>query len=272
MALFYTPAQVLANPILGPELASFSVLAGGYATYGDSTSFDGNVGAVSYITGSPSGARNQYLNTANVTAGLNQISDAQSALGSMESSVSLAATQGSVTLAPGVYDASAMTTAASTTITLQGTGAKNEAWIFNIAGGLTTGASSNIILSNTGSGASVYWNLGTYAALGASSSFLGNILASGYISEGAGANIYCGRALSKSYVSVPYGGTSNSDACAGSGTWAGSTDGLSGVLQPSTAESGAASAVSAVPEPRTYALMLAGICIIGFRTMRTKRI
>ena len=70
VALIYAPSQVLANPLLGSELASFSVLAGSYVTYGDSTSFNGNVGAVSYITGSASGARNQYLNTSNVTAGL----------------------------------------------------------------------------------------------------------------------------------------------------------------------------------------------------------
>lgn len=270
-ALFYVPTQVLAKPILGPELSSFSALAGGYVTYDDASNFSGNVGAVSYITGNPTGARNQYLNTDNVTAGLNQVSDAQSALGSMGSSVSLAATQGSITLAPGVYDATALATTASTTITLQGTGSENERWVFNIAGGLTTGASSNIMLTNTGFGASVYWNLGTYAALGASSSFLGNILASGYISEGAGANIYCGRALSKSYVSVSGGGTSNSDACAGSDTWAGSRDGLSGGLEPSGNDAAAASLISAVSEPRTYALILAGLCLVGFHKLRGKR-
>lgn len=271
-ALFYAPTQVLANSLLGPELTSFSVLAGGYATYGDSTDFNGNVGAVDYITGRASGARNQYLNTSNVAAGLTQISDAQSALGAMGPSAHLTATQGSITLAPGVYDASAITTTASTTITLNGTGAENEVWVFNIAGGLTTGASSNIVLTNTGLGAGVYWNLGTYATLGASSSFLGNILATGYISEGAQANIYCGRALSKSYVSVPYGGTSNSDACAGSGTWAGSTDGLSGGLQISENGTAVALQISPVPEPRTYALMLVGLCIIGFRSLRARRI
>jgi len=271
VALFYAPAQVIANPLLGPDLASFSVLAGGYLTYGDSTSFSGNVGAVSYITGIPAAAQNQYLNTSNVIAGLDQLSDAQSALRSMGSSAHLAATQGDITLAPGVYDASAITTAASTTITLNGTGADNEVWVFNIVGGLTTGASSNIVLTNTGSGAGVYWNLGTYGTLGASSSFLGNILAGGYVSEGADANIYCGRVLSKSYVSVPYGGMSSSDMCAGVGTWAGSTNGLSGGLDISETGTAIASHISAVPEPRTYALMLAGLCIIGFRHLRSKR-
>jgi len=271
VALFYAPSQVSANSLLGPELASFSVLAGSYLTYGDSTNFNGNVGAVNYITGRASGARNQYLNTSNVTAGLDQLSNAQSALRSMGSSVHLAATQGDITLAPGVYDATAITTAASTTITLSGTGADNEVWVFNIAGGLATGASSNIVLTNTGSGAGVYWNLGTYGTLGASSSFLGNILAAGYISEGAEANIYCGRALSKSYVSVPYGGTSSSDMCAGVGTWAGSANGLSGGLEISENGTAIASQISAIPEPRTYALMLAGLGIIGLRSRRARR-
>lgn len=271
VALIYAPSQVLGNPLLGPELASFSVLAGGYATYGDSTNFNGNVGAVNYITGRASGTRNQYLNTSNVTAGLDQLSNAQSALRSMGSSVNLTATQGDITLAPGVYDASAITTAASTTITLNGTGADNEVWVFNIVGGLTTGASSNIVLTNTGSGAGVYWNLGTYGTLGASSSFLGNILAAGYVSEGAQANIYCGRVLSKSYVSVPYGGTSSSDMCAGVGTWAGSANGLSGGLEISENGTAIASQVSAVPEPRTFALMLAGLCVICFRHLRVKQ-
>jgi len=271
VALFYVPAQVSAGPLLGPELASFSVLSGAYATYGDSTNFNGNVGAVDYITGRASGARNQYLNTSNVTAGLDQLANAQAALRTMGSSVNLAATQGNITLAPGVYDASAITTAASTTITLNGTGADNEVWVFNIAGGLTTGASSNIILTNTGLGAGVYWNLGSYGTLGASSSFLGNILATGYISEGANANIYCGRALSKSYVSVPYGGTSSSDTCAGTGTWAGSIDGLSGGLDLSDNGMSVASRVSAIPEPRIYALMLAGLCIVVIRSWRARR-
>lgn len=258
-------------PLFGTDLAGFSMLAGGYATYGAGATVSGNVGAMTYVVGgADSKSGGDYTGTPAVSAALEQLASAQSALKNMGAGTVLAPTMaGSVTLAPGVYSASALTTAAGSTLTLDGGGALNPVWVFNIDTYLVTGALTTIQLSNAGDAASVLWNTGGYTSLGASTSLIGSILSGAYISQGAGASVACGNAFAASYISVPAGANVQSSNCAASGSWDGSVKGMGSGVE---IVDGVASAMvmSAVPEPETYAMLLAGLGLLGFIMRRRK--
>ena len=111
-----------------------------------------------------------------------------------------------------VYNATSLTTGAGIIVTLQG----DVNWVFNIDSMLSLGAGSEIKLDKHSTG-SVTWNVGGYASLPALSSLVGTVLASGYVSMGAGSTVapapsasgdYCGGLFSsESYVSIGAQGT-----------------------------------------------------------------
>jgi hypothetical protein len=113
---------------------------------------------------------------------------------------------GGMTLGRGVYKANASGTLGLTgTLTLTGTATD----IFIIRTGtsgtpgtsLITAASSIVTMGGTALASNVYWVIGTSTALGATSSFAGNILAGTTILQNAGATID-GRALGKTTVTL----------------------------------------------------------------------
>lgn len=264
-----TPITASATALLGNELASFSILAGGYATYGAGAIVSGKIGAVGYVVGGAgSSSGGDFTNTPVVATALSQLTSAQSALNAMTTTNTLFPTlSGNVTFNPGVYSASALTTAAGSVLTLDGGGANNPTWVFNIPTYLVTGAGTQIKIVNAGSGASVLWNTGGYASLGAGTNFLGTILSGAYISEGAGTTMGCGNTYAQSYISVPVGSNVTSSNCLGTGTWAGSPKGLGMGLDITNGI-----AVAAVPEPQTYALLMLGLGVVAFRVRRNKPI
>jgi hypothetical protein len=268
-ALFSFSTSIFAVPLIGADLSNFSILAGDYITYGANNPVNGTIGAVNYIT---YGIQNDisHVNSVNVLSGLTDLVNAKSALNNMSQGIALDNTlTGNNTLTPGVYSASALTTAAGSSITLDGQGQINPYWVFNIATYLSTGAGTQINIINAGSGGSVFWNTGGYASLGANTSFLGNLLSGAYISLGDGAINPCGSSFSSSYVSVGNGfiGSSN---CGGSGTWSGSINALSGGLE--ILDGVAVAYVQAVPEADTSAMLLMGAGVMGFIARRRKQV
>lgn len=319
-AFALAPAVVSAATVLGSDMLSFSVLAGGYVATGAGSKVTGNVGAVSYIThaadtfiygsnyagsyittganfiskgsnysgsyiatgaGSSSTGSNYavgYITTgANsvnggsnhagsyITPGasstslgnyaesfvsikspvnnaLSQLMNAKNTLNLMKTTTELGATMsGPQTLFAGVYHAPALTTAASTHIKLDGQGAANPLWLFNINTYLSTGASTFVDIINSGAGAKVIWNEGGYASFGASSKIIGTVLAGSYISTGA--NTTSGTLFAPGYVTL---GANSNVSC------------LHCV-------------VATVPEPETYALMLGGLGMISLKIRRSKK-
>jgi hypothetical protein len=104
---------------------------------------------------------------------------------------------GGRTLTPGVYSMSDVTANLTGTLTLDATGNPNARFVFQLAHALTTDAGSVVNVIGGNSSTEVYWVLGTSAALGAGSTFEGNILAGSSISLGATAKIECGRAFAE---------------------------------------------------------------------------
>jgi hypothetical protein len=105
--------------------------------------------------------------------------------------VGLAGDLGGLTLAPGLYK-STSGLAITGNLTLAGKGV----YIFQIASALTVNSSSGVILSGGAQAGNVFWQVGSSATLGTTSTFKGNILALTSISIATGATLD-GRALAR---------------------------------------------------------------------------
>ena len=102
---------------------------------------------------------------------------------------------GGETLAPGVYK----TTSAQPSLGITGnlTLSGNGVYIFQIVSTLTTAATnSQVILTNGATAGNVFWQVGSSATLGTSTTFAGTIMAQASISLGTGATLN-GRALAR---------------------------------------------------------------------------
>ncbi len=102
---------------------------------------------------------------------------------------------GGMTLVPGVYcfASSAQITGA---LTLNAGGDPNAVWIFKVGSTLVTASSATVLLINGAQNCNVFWQVGSSATLGTSTSFIGNILALTSISLTTNATI-SGRALAR---------------------------------------------------------------------------
>lgn len=151
-----------------------------------------------------------------------------------------------LTLTPGIYSAASLSTTAGTALKLDAQHQDNQVWAFNITDILAFGGISTVEIVNAGKNDQVFWNVDSeYASTGDGSTVIGTILARDYTMVGANASVLnsttaCGSVFSQtSYVSA------GADAIIG---------GDGGTDLPDTPK---------IPEPATYALMLAGLGLIG---------
>jgi len=208
VALAYGPSQGLATPILGTELASFAVLGASTVTNTGATTLSGNLGVSpgSAITGKAtitvngtdaSTIGNPFVHEADPFATLaqSQLVTAKTNLSSLGVGTLLPADLVGLTLLPGVYTVPAGVSNLTGTLTLDGLGNANAAWVFQMPSTLITSPGAVINVINTGGGAGIYWNVGSSATLDTATLFEGNILALANITLNTGAIIGCGRAL-----------------------------------------------------------------------------
>jgi hypothetical protein len=272
-ALAYAPAQVLAAPILGSNLASFAVLSSATLTNVPTSAVVGNIGvsagtAIVGFTSAPNAAVSDaqvtggsvHSNTGAAASAQGQLTSAITSLGLMGSGTTLAnADLSGLTLTPGVYTVSAGVSNLTGALTLDGLGNANAAWVFQMASTLITSPGSSVKLVNSGSGAGVFWDVRSSATLGTTTSFLGNILAYDSITLNTGATIGCGSALANSGAVTMISNTIGI-GCGGG------LDVLALGATPTFLPY-----VAAVPEPETYAMMLAGLGLLGFMARRRKQ-
>jgi Ice-binding-like/Calx-beta domain len=168
---------------------SFAVLAGTSVTATGSAVISGNVGVSpgSAVTGFPPAVvvNGQIYTGVGSLAGPAQ-SSARDAYNNLRGQPCLPAnnltgrilgeTPGTLVLTPGVYcfDTSAQLNAI---LTLNDLGNPDAVFIFQIGTTLTTASSSSVVMTSGGRGTNVYWQVGTSATIGTSTTFRGNIIA-----------------------------------------------------------------------------------------------
>ena len=263
-ALAYSPATTLAAPILGSDLASFAVLGGSAVTNTGATTLTGQLGAnpnlaitgqsTITINGQPAlttGA--SFVHTGDAVAALaqSQLTTARTNLGLMGAGTSLGTDLAGLTISPGVYTVSAGTSNLTGAVTLDGGGNANAIWVFQMPSTLITSPGSVVNVINTGSGAGVYWNVGSSATLDTSTLFAGNILALSSITLNSSAQILCGRALANTGAVTLGANTISNDCNVFNG----------GTTRTDYSSSGFNAQVAAVPIPA--ALWLFGSGLIG---------
>jgi len=118
------------------------------------------------------------------------------AAGRTVSAVTVAGNLGGQTLTPGLYKSTSSLEVSSGDLTLDAQGDANAVFIFQMASTLTTTSGRQVILSGRAKAANVFWQVGTSATLGSTSSFKGTIMADQSISLTTGATLE-GRALAR---------------------------------------------------------------------------
>jgi hypothetical protein len=177
--------------------ASYSVLGGSTVTNTGPTVLNGDLGVSpgTAITGFPPGT----------TAGATHAGDAQaaqakldlltaySAAAALTPTATLAGDIGGQTFGPGVYN-SASSLGITGTVTLDARGDPNAVFTFQMGSTLITASASNVKLINGAKASNVFWQVGSSATLGTTTSFAGTIMALASITVTTGVTVD-GRAL-----------------------------------------------------------------------------
>lgn len=187
-------------PSLGAA-AGYAILAGSTITNTGLTVVNGGVGLSpgSAVTGFPPGIIRGVQNVSNQAAA-RAMSDLTSAYNELAgrtlAPILVAGNLGGQTLAPGLYKSTSSLAISSGDLTLDAQGNRNAVFVFQVASTLTTTSGRKVILSGGARASNVFWQVGSSATLGTTSTFQGSILADQSISLETGATLN-GRALAR---------------------------------------------------------------------------
>lgn len=246
-------AWAQAAPPLG-TVAGFSVLGGSAVTSTGPTVVTGDLGIfpsnASSVTGFPPGIVVGTTHFADAVAQQAQtdLTTAYVDLAGRPCGTVLTGTNlGGLTLTAGVY-CFATSAQLTGTLTLNAQGNPNAVFIFQMGSTLTTASASNVVVINGGSNCNVYWQVGSSATLGSTTSFAGNIVALTSITLITGANA-SGRLLARNGAVTM--DSNNVGGCAG----------------------GAAGGVSAIPTLSEWAMfvMTLLLAVAGFVVLRSRK-
>jgi len=174
-------AAAAAAPPQGTE-QSFAVLGGSTVTNTGPTIITGNLGLSpgTAVTGFPPGIVTGGTTHAADAVALQAQNDTTTAYNNLAGQTCTSDLTGQdlggKTLVPGVYcfSSSAQLTGA---LTLDAGGDTSAVWVFKTGSTLTTASNSSVLVINGGQPCNVFWQVGSSATLGTTTSFIGNILA-----------------------------------------------------------------------------------------------
>ncbi len=293
-----SPAWAAQPPVGLGTVAPFAVLGGQTVTNTGTSTIFGDVGVSpgTAITGFPPGV---LVPPGTIHATDTVAAQAQSdlttayldAAGRTPFTVE-SADLGGQTLAPGVYEEAALTLTG--TLTLNGQGDPNSVFIFQAGSTLTTASNSTVSLIDGAQPCNVFWQVGSSATLGTTTTFVGTIMALTSASLDTGATVM-GRVLAQNgavtlddnvitestcAATSPVTTTTAPSATSGGTGTGGSASGVSSATGSGTSGSGSGSGVassSVVPlgSPQTGfggasrttvgvgALLLGGLASLG---------
>lgn len=198
--MFLTNGVFAADHIDLGDAEIFAVLAGTGITNTGFTTITGDVGS------SPTPSETGFPGLVTIIDGMNHTAAAPNDADTQNAKLSLSTAYlnaagagpsspivgltlgGGQTLVPGVYN-SGSSIQLNGTLTLDGGGDPNAVFIFQAGSTLITASSSEVILTGNASPCNVYWQVGSSATLGTSSTFVGNILAYASITDNGGSTI-----------------------------------------------------------------------------------
>ena len=180
--------------------SDFAVLAHTTVTNTGPTSVNGDLGVwpgtavTGFGPGVVSGSISQGVAPAD--AAQSSLMSAYNDAAGRPADASVAGNLGGLTLAHGVYKSTSSIEISSGDLTLDAKGDPTSVFIFQIASTLTVTSGRQVILSGGAQAANVFWQVGSSATLGTTSSFAGTILAQASVSLKSGA-VLNGRALAR---------------------------------------------------------------------------
>lgn len=266
-SLVIVPLAISAQAPVGLGTAgNFAVLAGSTVTNTGPSVISGSVGLApgSAVTGFPPGI--VLAGTTQIANGValqakNDLVTAYNDAAGRSSTATVSGDLAGRTLTPGVYT-SASSLGLSGQLTLDAQGNPAAVFVFQAGSSLIVGSGSQINLIGGAQACNVYWQVGSSATIGTSSSFVGNILALTSITMTTGATLQ-GSALArngavtldtntitKATCAAATSGSSTTGSATGGGstttTGAGTTGG--GTTKGSTGASGAVKPKTPAPK------------------------
>lgn len=178
----------------------FAVLAGTTITNTGPTTITGDVGLHpgTAVTGFDSVTLNGALHVTDAVAEQAKVDlvTAYNDAAGRTPATTVSTELGGQTLTQGIYNSADGTFGITGTLTIDAQGDPNAVFVFQAASTLITASASTVNLINGASACNVFWQVGSSATLGTTSSFRGNILALTSITLNTGATIE-GRALAR---------------------------------------------------------------------------
>jgi hypothetical protein len=188
-----SPAFAAATAINLGAATPYAVIAGTTITNTGSTVITGNIGLSpgTSITGFPPGLVSGTTGAANATSLAAQTSAIAAygvAAGATPFTTVAGGNIGGTTLSPGVYEAaSAMQLTGP--VTLNAGGDASAVFIFQAGSTLTTASGASVVLEGGAQACNVFWQVGSSATLGSTTSFVGTILALASVTLNSGASV-----------------------------------------------------------------------------------